>query len=126
MLAGVLERHPGLRVLLAHGGGALPALRGRLRQGASFQPQARARLTGSVEDSLRRLYYDTVTHDPGLLRDLVAFAGADHVLLGSDYPFDMADARPAATVAAAGLHPDDEQAVLGASAARLLGLETRA
>jgi aminocarboxymuconate-semialdehyde decarboxylase len=126
VFAGVLERHPRLRVLLAHGGGALPALRGRLRHGASFQPQAKARLTEPVEDSLRRLYYDTVTHDAGLLRDLVAFAGADHVLLGSDYPFDMADPRPAETVAAAGLEPDDEQAVLGASAARLLGLETRA
>jgi aminocarboxymuconate-semialdehyde decarboxylase len=126
VLAGVLERHPAVRVLLAHGGGALPALRGRLRHGASFQPQAKARLTEPVEDSLRRLYYDTVTHDAGLLRDLVAFAGADHVLLGSDYPFDMADPRPAETVAAAGLDPDDEQAVLGASAARLLGLETRA
>jgi aminocarboxymuconate-semialdehyde decarboxylase len=122
----VLERHPALRVLLAHGGGTLPALRGRLRHGASFQPQAKARLTEPVEDSLRRLYYDTVTHDAGLLRQLVAFAGAEHVLLGSDYPFDMADPRPAETVAAAGLHPDDEQAVLGGSAARLLGLETRA
>jgi aminocarboxymuconate-semialdehyde decarboxylase len=125
-LSGTLERHPELRVLLAHGGGALPALRGRLRHGASFQPQARARLTEPVDDSLRRLYYDTVTHDAGLLAQLVAFAGSDHVLLGSDYPFDMADARPADTVAAAGLDPDDEQAVLGGSAARLLGLETRA
>jgi aminocarboxymuconate-semialdehyde decarboxylase len=125
VLAGVLERHPRLRVLLAHGGGALPALRGRLRHGWSFQPQARARLTASPEDSLRRLYYDTVTHDPAVLRDLVAFAGADHVLLGSDYPFDMADARPADTVAAAGLDPDDERAVLGGTATRLLGLEVR-
>jgi aminocarboxymuconate-semialdehyde decarboxylase len=125
VLAGVLERHPRLRVLLAHGGGALPALRGRLRHGWSFQPQARARLTESPDDSLRRLYYDTITHDPALLRELVAFAGAGHVLLGSDYPFDMADARPADTVAAARLDPDDERAVLGGNAARLLGLEVR-
>jgi aminocarboxymuconate-semialdehyde decarboxylase len=123
VLSGVLERHPGLRVLLAHGGGAIAALRGRLRHGWSFQPQARSRLTESPDDSLRRLYYDTVTHDPGVLRELVAFAGADHVLLGSDYPFDMADARPAETVAAAGLTADDERAILGVNAARLLGLE---
>ena len=126
VLSGTLERHPGLRVLLAHGGGTLPALRGRLRHGASFQPQAKARLTEPVDASLKRLYYDTVTHDAGLLRELVAFAGAGHVLLGSDYPFDMADPRPADTVAAAALDPDDERAVLGGSAARLLGLETRA
>jgi aminocarboxymuconate-semialdehyde decarboxylase len=126
VLSGTLQRHPGLRVLLAHGGGALPALRGRLRHGASFQPQAKARLAEPVDDSLRRLYYDTVTHDPAVLAELVAFVGAGHVLLGSDYPFDRADARPAETVAAAGLDRDDERAVLGASAARLLGLETRA
>lgn len=125
VLSGVLDRHPGLEVLLAHGGGALPALRGRIRHGWSFQPQARARLREDPEVSLRRLYYDTVTHDPDVLRELVAFAGADHVLLGSDYPFDMADARPAETVAAAGLRPAEEAAVLGGNAARLLGLEVR-
>jgi aminocarboxymuconate-semialdehyde decarboxylase len=125
VLSGVLERHPDLRVLLAHGGGTIAALRGRLRHGWSFQPQARARLTEPPEVSLRRFYYDTVTHDPTVLRELVAFAGADHVLLGSDHPFDMADARPAETVAAAGLDPDDERAVLGGNAARLLGLEAR-
>ena len=58
-----------------------------------------------------------------MLRALVAFAGADRVLLGSDYPFDMADARPADTVAAAGLDPAAEEAILGGNAARLLGLE---
>jgi aminocarboxymuconate-semialdehyde decarboxylase len=123
VLAGVLERHPRLRVLLAHGGGAVATLRGRLRHGWSFQPQARARLREAPEASLRRFYYDTVTHDAAVLRELVAFAGADHVLLGSDYPFDMAAARPADTVAAAGLDSDDERAVLGGNAARLLGLE---
>jgi aminocarboxymuconate-semialdehyde decarboxylase len=125
VLAGVLERHPRLRVLLAHGGGALPALRGRLRHGWSTLPVARARLSEPPEASLKRFFYDTVTHDAAVLRDLVAFAGADHVLLGSDYPFDMADARPADTVAAAGLDPDDERAVLGGNAARLLGLEVQ-
>ena len=65
-------------------------------------------------------------HDVEVLRGLVEFFGSDRVLLGSDYPFDMADDRPAETVAAAGLSPADERAVLGANAARLLGLEARA
>ena len=95
VMAGVLEGHPRLRVVLAHGGGAVLALRGRLRHAHSFQPQARARLRESPEDSLRRFYYDTVTHDETLLRALVEFAGADRVLLGSDYPFDMGLERPA-------------------------------
>ena len=123
VLSGVLERHPGLRVLLAHGGGAVLALRGRRRHGWAAGAPAGARLTEPPEDSLRRFLYDTVVFDPDVLRALVAFAGADRVLLGSDHPFDMADARPAETVAAAGLPPDAEAAVLGGNAARLLGLE---
>jgi aminocarboxymuconate-semialdehyde decarboxylase len=127
VMAGLLERHPGLRVVLAHGGGALPALRGRLRHAHSSQPHARARLQGSPEESLRRFFYDTVTHDAALLAELIAFAGADHVLLGTDYPFDMADAAAVETVRACRLDADDEAAVLGGNAERLLGLaEVRA
>jgi aminocarboxymuconate-semialdehyde decarboxylase len=126
VMAGVLERHPGLRVLLAHGGGALPALRGRLRHAHSFQPQARSRLGESPEDSLRRFYFDTVTHDENLLRELVALAGADRVLCGSDYPFDMGVERPAEIVRALGLTPGEEEAILGGNARRLLGQEREA
>ena len=123
VLSGVLERHPDLRILLAHGGGAVLALRGRLHHGWANLAAARTRLSEPPAESLRRLYYDTVVFDPDVLRELVAFAGADRVLLGSAYPFDMAEARPADTVAAAGLQPDDERLVVGANAARLLGLE---
>jgi aminocarboxymuconate-semialdehyde decarboxylase len=120
VMAGVLERLPRLRVVLAHGGGALPAVRGRLRKAHSFQPQARARLTEPPDASLRRLYYDTVTHDGGLLRALVDYAGAGHVLLGSDRPFDMGSADPVGEVRALGLDPGAERAVLGGNAAALL------
>lgn len=120
IMAGVMEAHPRLRVLLAHGGGALLGLRGRLRHAHTFQPQARARLKESPEDSLRRFYFDTVTHDPALLRALIEFAGADHVLLGSDYPFDMGVERPVEAVRALGLVPSDEAKILGGNAARLL------
>ena len=122
-MAGVMERHPQLRVLLAHGGGALPALRGRLRHAHSFQPQAAAQLREPPPESLRRFLFDTVTHDSELLRALVDFAGADRVLLGTDYPFDMADPDPVATVRACGLDAAEEAAVLGGNAAALLGLE---
>ncbi len=123
IMAGVMERHPRCKVLLAHGGGAILALRGRLRQVHSFQPQARSRLQEPVDQSLRRFYFDIVTHDADLLRDLIEYAGADHVLLGSDYPFDNGIARPADAVRALGLPPADEAKVLGDNAARLLGLE---
>ena len=126
VLAGVLERHLRLRVLLAHAGGAVLALRGRLRHGHAVVAAAGERLQEPPEDSLRRLHYDTITHDPSLLRALVEFAGPERVLLGSDQPFDMADPRPVETVRAAGLDPEAQAAVLGANAARLLGLEVSA
>jgi aminocarboxymuconate-semialdehyde decarboxylase len=120
VLAGVFERHPDLRVVLAHGGGALLALRGRLRHAHEVQPPARARLTASPEESIKRFYFDTVVHDRALLRALVDFAGPEHVLLGSDYPFDMGDLRPAEIVRAAGLMPEVEAAILSRNAERLL------
>lgn len=126
VMAGVLEAHPRLQVLLSHGGGAILALRGRLRHAHSFQPDARSRLAESPLDSIRRFHFDTVTHDALLLRALVEFAGPERVLLGSDYPFDMGLERPAEPVRELGLEPEDEAAILGGNALRLLGRQERA
>ena len=120
VVAGVMERHPGLRVLLAHGGGALMAVRGRMRHAHGFQPQAKARLSESPEDSIRRFNFDTLTHDDALLRALIDYVGPEHVLLGSDYPFDMGEARHVDTVRALGLAPEVEEAILAGNAERLL------
>jgi aminocarboxymuconate-semialdehyde decarboxylase len=114
----VLDEHPTVRILLAHGGGALPALRGRLAHEQTFHPPGR-----DVLGALRRLYYDTVVHDADVLRALVELAGADHVLCGSDYPFDMGSERPAELVRSLGLAAQDETAILGGNALRLLGRE---
>ena len=119
--AGVLDRHPGLRILLAHGGGALPALRGRLRRAHAVRPEARAGAAGDPGESLRRLWFDSLTHDAGVLAGLVAWAGADRVVLGSDRPFDMGADDPVADIAALGLGAG-EQRILGGNAAGLLGL----
>lgn len=121
VMAGVMERHPRLNVLLAHAGGALLTLRGRLRHAHSFQAHARSRLREATDASLRRFYFDTVTHDAAVLRHVVEFTGADHVLMGSDYPFDMGAERPAEIVRALELPAADEAAILGGNAARLLG-----
>jgi aminocarboxymuconate-semialdehyde decarboxylase len=119
---GVLTRHPDLKVLLAHGGGALLGLRGRLRRAYAVRPEARADSALAPDDLLRRLYYDSLTHDQAVLADLVAFAGSEHVLLGSDRPFDMGAVRPADDIAALGLSQPDEQLVLSGNARRLLGI----
>lgn len=120
-VSGVLERHPGLRVLLAHGGGALPAVRGRLRRAFAVRAEAGARTTAGPDESLRRFYYDTVTHDRDLLAGLIRYAGAGRVLLGSDRPFDMGTDHPVEEVRALGLGTE-EDLVMSGNAARLLGV----
>ena len=119
-LAGVLERHRDLHVLLAHGGGALPALRGRLAHAHSFQPQARASLEESPLESIRRFFFDTVTHDAQLLRELVGYVGPGQVVLGTDYPFDMGDLSPLSTLRSADLEPEAEAAIAAGNATALL------
>jgi aminocarboxymuconate-semialdehyde decarboxylase len=120
-VAGVLERYPRLRILLAHGGGALPVVRGRLRRAFAVRPEARAQTMAGPDQSLRRFYYDTVTHDHDLLADLVRYAGPEQVLLGSDRPFDMGTDHPVEEVRALRLG-GDEELVLGGNAARLMGM----
>jgi aminocarboxymuconate-semialdehyde decarboxylase len=125
VLSGLLERYARLTVILPHGGGALPALRGRLRHAHGFQPLARSRLRGDVDACLRRFFYDTVTHDAVLLRQLVEWAGPGQVVLGSDWPFDMGLEDPVGFVRSAGLGAETEPRVLGENAVRILGLEVR-
>jgi aminocarboxymuconate-semialdehyde decarboxylase len=125
VLSGVMERRPRLKVLLAHGGGAILTLRGRLRHGHEAIGAAGAALTESPEAAIRRFMFDTVTHEPAVLRDLVRVVGAEQVLLGSDYPFDMADPHPVETVRRAALEEDEEAAVLSGNAERLLATAVR-
>jgi aminocarboxymuconate-semialdehyde decarboxylase len=117
---GVLERHPDIRVLLAHGGGALLALRGRLRRAFAVRPEARSGGTSGPDALLRRLYFDSLTHDRTLLADLVGYAGPEHVLLGSDRPFDMGTDQPVDEIRSLRLSQADEQLLLGGNAQRLL------
>jgi aminocarboxymuconate-semialdehyde decarboxylase len=115
VLSGTADRHPNARILLAHGGGVLPALRGRLAH------ETQVHETGiDVRAAIRRFYVDTVVHDVEVLRGLVDFFGAERVLLGSDYPFDMGVELPAAIVRALQLSAEDEAAILGGNARRLL------
>ena len=121
VLSGTADRHPRARILLAHGGGVLPALRGRLAH------EAEVHETGiDVREAMKRFLVDTVVHDLEVLRGLVELFGADRVLLGSDYPFDMGVERPAEIVRALELDVDDEALILGGNAERLLRQESPA
>jgi aminocarboxymuconate-semialdehyde decarboxylase len=122
VLSGVVERYSNLRLLLAHGGGVLPAIWGRLDRAHEVRPEARTRLRQPPRQSCRRLFFDTLTHDRALLLSLVQEVGPHHVLMGSDRPFDMGSPHPVEDVLALGLPAEAEAQVLGASAARLVGL----
>ncbi|NNG20542.1 amidohydrolase [Naumannella sp. ID2617S] len=116
--SGVLEanRFP---LCLAHGGGCLPSLRGRLDMGWDRKPVAH---TTEVPPSeiFDRLYYDTAVFSPVLLQRLIEDVGAEHVLVGTDYPFDLREKHPVAAVDTLGLSSEQNRAVLGEVAARLL------
>ena len=121
VLSGVMDIYPRLKILLAHGGGALPYLRGRLERGFHVRPEISRAISQPPTEYFKRFYYDTITHDPAVLRGLVDFVGADHVLLGSDYPFDMGNEDPVAAVKAAKLQ--DEAKILGDTAGQLFNLQ---
>jgi aminocarboxymuconate-semialdehyde decarboxylase len=122
VFSGVLERFPDLQVCVVHGGGFLPYQVGRLDRGYVAVPQRTAHhLSEAPSAALRRLYYDTVLHDPVSLAALVAFAGPEHVLAGSDYPFAMGDPDPGTTIAAIpGLSEGDRELILTGNIERIL------
>jgi aminocarboxymuconate-semialdehyde decarboxylase len=122
IFSGVLDRHPGLKLIAAHGGGYLPTHIGRSDHAWSARSDAGAGCAHLPSSYLKRLYFDSLVHDPHVLRELVRAAGADRVLLGSDYAFDMGTEDPVAALRAARLPDADFHAVRGGNAAALLNL----
>ena len=93
---GVFDRHPGLQLLLAHGGGNLIFLKGRLNsayeaQGWEADPYYRKNVSRSPGEYYRRLYFDTCALSPESVDFTIQIAGADRVMFGTDYPFDIGD-----------------------------------
>jgi aminocarboxymuconate-semialdehyde decarboxylase len=122
IFGGVLDRFPRLNFVLPHGGGALPFLIGRLRHGAERRPEL-AHMQGDVTRYLKRFYYDTITHADASFAYLVELVGAERILLGSDYCFDMGYERPVEVVANLPSITDDERAaILAGNAEKLLGI----
>jgi aminocarboxymuconate-semialdehyde decarboxylase len=125
VMGGVLERHPGLRIVLYHGGGTFPALLARLERGHELFEACRERAPRRPSAYVEQFSFDTVVFDSRWLRYLIAGYGAHHVVLGSDYPLPLGPVDPVAEVRALGLDHDDEQSILGGNACRLLGLDAR-
>jgi len=119
---GVLERHPNLKILAVHGGGYLAAYPGRIDHAWGARSDAHGELPHPPTSYLKRIYFDSVVFTPHQLAELVRLYGADHIIMGTDYPFDMADYDPIGHVASAGLDQAAVAAIAGGNAKRLLGL----
>ena len=122
MFSGVLERYPRLKFLLAHAGGFLPYTWGRLDRGYRIQDSATSKIDKAPGEYFKLLNFDTITHSAMALEYLVANFGADHVLLGSDYPYDMGDPEPVASLRAARLDGASKEQIASANACKLLGI----
>jgi aminocarboxymuconate-semialdehyde decarboxylase len=122
VLGGVLERHPSIRIVAVHGGGYLPFYADRWDHAYVRRPEVGRRISRPPSTYLRSLYFDSVVFGSGLAR-LIELVGPEHVLLGSDYPYDMGDGDPLARLdGIAGLTPHQRSAIAGGTAARLLGI----
>jgi aminocarboxymuconate-semialdehyde decarboxylase len=120
IFGGVLEQHPGLKLCVAHGGGYLPTYWGRMDHAWRARPDCRQFTPKRPSEYLRRLYFDTVVFDRKHLSFLLDTYGADQLLMGTDYPFDMAEPDPLALHAELDSVARDK--ILGGNAIRLLGL----
>ena len=99
---GVLERHPNLKILSVHGGGYLAAYSGRIDHAWGARSDAHGDLPHPPTSYLKKIYFDSVVFTPYQLAELVRLYGADRIIMGTDYPFDMADYDPIGHVAGRG------------------------
>ena len=122
---GVMERHPGLKFVFAHGGGFLPLYWGRFDHAYHTREDVRQGLPRPPSEYLAMFYFDTMVFDPRQLGYLIDRYGPDHVLLGTDYPYDMGETDPLGLISRVdGLGDSDRDLIAGGNAARLLGLES--
>lgn len=122
IFSGVLADQADLKLCVVHGGGYLPTYHARMDHAWRVRPECRTRISEPPSTYLRRVYFDTMLFSPQILGHLIAFAGADHVMLGTDYPFDMGETDPVGFVDAVGLSPGDTATIRGRTAAALFGI----
>lgn len=119
---GVMERHPDLKILTVHGGGYLGGYAARMDHAWGARSDARDSLPNAPTTYLKRMFFDTVVFSTGQLEALVKLVGPDHVLMGTDYPYDMADSDPVGHVMGADFSDADKAAICGGNARKMLGI----
>lgn len=124
VFSGLLERHPGLKIFAVHGGGFLPAYAGRIDHAWGARRDAHGGLPKPPSSYLKKMYFDTTVFTRPQLAYLVDNYGADHIMLGTDYPYDMAEYFPVEHITTTeSLSDDQKAAVAGGTAVELFGLK---
>ncbi len=127
IFGGVLDAHPGLKICIAHGGGFLPMYSGRMDHAYRARSDCRHGVTKEPSEYLKQLYFDTVVFDRDHLAYLTKRYGADHLMLGTDYPYDMAEPDPVAFIRGTSALDEAQKAqICGGNAVQLLGIRQKA
>jgi aminocarboxymuconate-semialdehyde decarboxylase len=117
---GVMDRYPKLKIMLAHGGGFTPYQAARWEHGWKVRPEPKKNIAKQPQSIAKRFLYDTILHSDETLEKMIELVGADHVLLGSDYPYDMAMLDCVAHVKALKISEADKASILSGRAEALL------
>ncbi len=126
IFGGVLEARPKLKICVAHGGGYLAAYAGRMDHAWTHREDCRQIIKRRPTTYLRRLYFDTIVYAPHQLQYLIDEYGSDHILMGTDYPYDMGMTDPVGFVGSLKrIGREAREAITGGNAARLLRLTRR-
>ncbi len=125
LFGGVLDRFPNLRFCFAHGGGSFPMTIGRIEHGFRVRPDlVQVHTQTEPRDYLPKLYFDSLVHDPEVLRYMIGLFSADRLMLGSDYPFPLGEHHPGALIESmADLSEGTKERLLSGTALEFLGLE---
>lgn len=123
IFGGTLDRHPGLKLCAAHGGGYLPSYIGRSDHGYAVRPESRT-MQKPPSAYLKQIWFDSLVYTPQGLEHLVREVGASQVVIGTDYPFDMGESHPLRQIGAANLSEADRERIRGVNALRMLSVTT--
>jgi len=126
IFSGVLERLPDLRVCFAHGGGAFPATIGRIQHGFDVRPDLCA-VDNQINprEYVKRIYFDSLVHDAAALEYLVNLAGADRIMLGTDYPFPLGELKPGKLIESMPYDDETKETLLSGSALNWLNIDRK-
>lgn len=119
---GTLAQAPGLRLAFSHGGGTLSMLLPRLQHAWESLPPVRNALASHPKQAARQMFFDDLVYDAATIRRLIDVFGASQIIAGSDYPFAIMDAEPAARLESLGLPDETLNMLRYGNALRWLGV----